>query len=92
MRVKCLAQEHNTMTRPGLEPGPLDPESSTLTTRPPIKTFVKINGRRSDIMVSALGFGSRGSSLGRIIVSVFLGKTLYSQSARLSPPRSVNGY
>ena len=28
MRVKCLAQEHNTMTRPGLEPGPFDPESS----------------------------------------------------------------
>ena len=34
MRVKCLAQEHKTMTRPGLEPGPLDPESSALTTRP----------------------------------------------------------
>ena len=34
MRVKCLAQEHNTMTRPGLEPGPLDPESSALTTGP----------------------------------------------------------
>ena len=33
MRVKCLVQEHNTMTRPGLEPGPLDPESSALTTR-----------------------------------------------------------
>ena len=25
VRVKCLAQEHNAMTRPGLEPGPLDP-------------------------------------------------------------------
>ena len=34
MRVKCLAQEHNTMTRPGIEPGPLDQESSALTTRP----------------------------------------------------------
>ena len=34
MRVKCLTQEHNTMTQPGLEPGPLDPESSALTTRP----------------------------------------------------------
>ena len=34
-RVKCLAQEHNTMTRPGLEPGRLDTESSALTTRPP---------------------------------------------------------
>ena len=35
MRVKCLAQEHNMMTRPGLEPRPLDPESSALTIRPP---------------------------------------------------------
>ena len=35
MRVKCLAQEHNAMTRPGLEPGPLDPESTALTTRSP---------------------------------------------------------
>ena len=34
MRVKCLAQEHNTMTRPGLEPGPFDPEFSMLTIRP----------------------------------------------------------
>ena len=34
MRVKVFAQEHNTMTRPGLEPKPLDPESSVLTTRP----------------------------------------------------------
>ena len=31
MRVKCLAQEHNT----GIEPGPLAPESSALTMRPP---------------------------------------------------------
>ena len=28
MRVKCLAQEHNVVPRPRLEPGPLDPESS----------------------------------------------------------------
>ena len=34
MRIKCLAQEHNTMPRPGLEPGPVEPESSALTTRP----------------------------------------------------------
>ena len=27
MKVKCLVQEHNTMTWPGLEPGPLDLES-----------------------------------------------------------------
>ena len=31
VRGKCLAQEHNTMTGPGLEPRPVDPKSSTLT-------------------------------------------------------------
>ena len=35
MGVKCLAQEHNAVPRPGLEPGPFDPESSALTIRPP---------------------------------------------------------
>ena len=35
VRVKCLAQEHNTMFPARTEPGPLDPESSTLTMRPP---------------------------------------------------------
>ena len=35
MGVKCLAQEHNTVPRPGLKPGPFDPESRTLTIRPP---------------------------------------------------------
>ena len=34
MRVKCLAQEHNTMTEPGLEPGPIDLESDALTVKP----------------------------------------------------------
>jgi len=34
VRVKCLAHEHNAMSRPGLTPGRLDPESSTLTMRP----------------------------------------------------------
>ena len=34
-RIKCLAQENNTITRPGLEPGPLESESSALTTWPP---------------------------------------------------------
>ena len=33
--VKCLAQEHNTMSPPVLEPGPLAPVSSALTMRPP---------------------------------------------------------
>ena len=35
MGVKCLAQEHNSLPRPGLEPGTPDPESSALTIRPP---------------------------------------------------------
>ena len=35
VRVKCLAQEHNTMSRLGLEPGALAPESSAQTMRPP---------------------------------------------------------
>ena len=35
MGVKCLAQEHNVVPRPGLEPGPFDLESSALTIRPP---------------------------------------------------------
>ena len=34
-RIKGLPQEHNAVPRPGLEPEPLDPESSTLTIRPP---------------------------------------------------------
>ena len=33
MRVKCLAQEHNTVPWPGLEPGPFNPGSSALTIR-----------------------------------------------------------
>ena len=31
--LKCLAQVHNALTRPGLKPGPLDAESSALTIR-----------------------------------------------------------
>ena len=34
MKVKCLAQEHNTMI-PELEPRPFDPESSMLTISSP---------------------------------------------------------
>ena len=34
VRVKCLARENNTIS-PGLEPGPLDPETSELTRTPP---------------------------------------------------------
>ena len=36
MRVKCLAQEHKTMSpQPGLKPRLLDPGMSALTMRPP---------------------------------------------------------
>ena len=35
VRVKCIAQEHNTISRAGLEPGPLALQSSALTMRPP---------------------------------------------------------
>ena len=34
VRVKCLAQEHNAVPQPRLEPRPLDPESNALTIRP----------------------------------------------------------
>ena len=34
MRIKRLAQEHNTVPQPGLEPRLFDPESSTRTIRP----------------------------------------------------------
>ena len=34
MREKCLAQEHNAVPRPGLEPRPTDPECNALTFRP----------------------------------------------------------
>ena len=33
-RAKFLAQEQNTLTQPGLEPRPLEPEFSTLTIKP----------------------------------------------------------
>ncbi len=42
MKVKCLARVHNAVTRPGLEPGPLDSESSALTIWPqcvPLKLY-----------------------------------------------------
>ena len=35
MRLKCLAQEHDAVPWPGLEPGLLNLESSALTIRPP---------------------------------------------------------
>ena len=43
---------HNTMTQPGLKPGPLDPESSTLTTRTPhLPRFVQEQREKLAILV-----------------------------------------
>ena len=49
MRVKYLAQERNAVPRPGLEPGPPDPESSALTIRTPRlpQTSLPVNGPKS---------------------------------------------
>ena len=52
--MKCLAQEHNTMTWPGLQPGPLDPGSNVLTIRPP---FLGGRGYNLSIEVGSKGGG-----------------------------------
>ena len=44
VRVKRLAQEHNTVPQPGLEPGPLDPDSTALTIRPPRLPLLPVMG------------------------------------------------
>ena len=54
MGVKCLAQEHNAVPRPGLEPGTSDPESSALTIRPPHLPSVL------GLSVNKLGYDSYG--------------------------------
>ena len=46
MRVKCLAQEHNPLSWPGLKPGlPVPAESSALTIRPLCLPFIKYKPR-----------------------------------------------
>ena len=52
MRVKCLAQEHNVVPRPGLEPGLPDPESSALTIRPPrLPNIEQKPGQNKNILI-----------------------------------------
>ena len=55
MRVKYLAQEHNTMTQPGLEPGPLDPlghcVSHNLSISITILIFVKLKEGDNDYLL-----------------------------------------
>ena len=44
IRVKCLAEEHNAVLGPGLEPGPLDPESDCRAAN----NFFTLKGHVSD--------------------------------------------
>ncbi len=51
VKVKCLAQEHNTVPRPRLKLGPFDPESSAITAGPlrlphPISVTQRSNAAR----------------------------------------------
>ena len=51
MEVKCLAQEHNMASRPGIEPTPLDPELGTLTIRP-LRLLIKMYVTYSEVKAS----------------------------------------
>ena len=64
VRVKCLAHEHNAVTWPGLKPRLCNPESSTLTIRPPplplgyfstLYTVQKLGGLRFYILFTLVG-------------------------------------
>ena len=48
-RVECPAQEQNTLTQAGLEPRPLDPESSTLNISNNISLTVVIKWQCSSL-------------------------------------------
>ena len=50
MGVKCFAQEHNVVPRPGLEPEPFGPQSSALTIRPRASHLMNIGTPRSHLM------------------------------------------
>ena len=40
VRVKCFSQKHNSVTQPGLEPRPLDPQTSAMIISPPCLPFM----------------------------------------------------
>ena len=43
MRLKCFVQEHNTLTWPGLKPGPLDMDcNASLTNKSNINAIIII--------------------------------------------------
>ena len=64
MRVKYLTQEHNAVPRPGLEPGPPDPESSALTIRPTRRPKNQLAQKRLHKMI-VIGNGIEVSYLPR---------------------------
>ena len=66
MRVKCLTLEHNTVPRPGLEPRPPDPESSSLTIRPPTAPPFKSWLYAKFVIRSAKNHASCGSMLHKV--------------------------
>ena len=78
--IKYLAQEHNAVPRPGLEPGPLDPESSALTIRPPTcensnlaVRFGGVKQKKYRIEVKML-YSSIPQSQIRILILIKIGK------------------
>ena len=51
MRVTCLAQNSTQSSRPGVDPGPLDQESSALNMRPPRLPMLECHGAISKFSV-----------------------------------------
>ena len=56
VRVYCLAQEQNAALQPGLEPGPLNPESSALIIRPPCLPLKRCQKKKRRIVKPVLFF------------------------------------
>lgn len=48
MRVKYIDQEHNTMSQPKFEPGPLDPEAIEFKNPEFRKGIIALFGRKCD--------------------------------------------
>ena len=73
MRVKCHAQEHNTMTRPGLEPRLLDPESSTLSKSPclPLQADVEICKTKAYLVYDAITLEMKNTRVNALNVNLF---------------------
>ena len=74
MGVKCLVQEHNVVPRPGLEPGPLDPESCALTTRPPRlpQNHLVQHNKQYHMKVPLSSFCLKGHTLHCRVLTIYL--------------------